>query len=137
MSKVYIEKSRSVNYQNVKAGIEGDCKTQGDVDLLEASVDKLIDRMYEKYEKLQPANKPASSNTGSSNTGSSNRTTSVTNVLCPECGGDMWDNRKKKANGEFSSKSPDYACKDKNCNGALWGDSDADNGDIDIDDIPF
>jgi len=30
---------------------------------------------------------------------------------CPACGGEMWDNRKKKMN----PKSPDYKCKDVNC----------------------
>jgi predicted nucleic acid-binding Zn-ribbon protein len=39
---------------------------------------------------------------------------------CPKCGGEMWDNRAKKASGQFSSKSPDFSCKDKVCRGAIW-----------------
>lgn len=30
---------------------------------------------------------------------------------CPNCGGDMWDNRENKKN----PKAPDYKCKDKTC----------------------
>jgi hypothetical protein len=32
----------------------------------------------------------------------------------------MWDNRPKKATGEFSAKSPDFKCKDKECDGVIW-----------------
>lgn len=39
---------------------------------------------------------------------------------CPECGGEMWDNRDKKASGQYSPKSPDAACKDKSCKGRVW-----------------
>lgn len=40
---------------------------------------------------------------------------------CPKCGGDMWDNRAKKASGEISEKSPDFKCKDRdNCDGVIW-----------------
>ena len=40
---------------------------------------------------------------------------------CPQCSGAIYDNRAKKASGEFSPKSPDYACKDKDgCGWALW-----------------
>lgn len=31
--------------------------------------------------------------------------------LCPKCGSPMWDNRAKKASGEFSPKGPDFTCK--------------------------
>lgn len=42
-------------------------------------------------------------------------------LSCPECYGEVWDNRKKKADGTFSAKSPDFACKDKdNCDWAYW-----------------
>ena len=34
---------------------------------------------------------------------------------CPTCGGEMYDNRAKKASGEFKPKSPDFTCKDKEC----------------------
>ena len=43
---------------------------------------------------------------------------------CPKCGKSMWDNRSKKASGEFNPKSPDYACKDKACGGAIWPEKD-------------
>lgn len=39
---------------------------------------------------------------------------------CPDCGGPMWDNRPKKAAGEFSPKAPDFKCKDKSCEGVVW-----------------
>lgn len=37
---------------------------------------------------------------------------------CPECQGAMWDNRESKRN----PKAPDYKCKDRGCNGAIWMD---------------
>lgn len=39
---------------------------------------------------------------------------------CPKCGGAMWDNRPKKASGEYSAKSPDFKCKTKTCDGVIW-----------------
>ena len=39
---------------------------------------------------------------------------------CPNCGGDMWDNRSKKASGEFNPAAPDFSCKDKSCGGKIW-----------------
>jgi hypothetical protein len=42
-------------------------------------------------------------------------------VSCPECHGRMWDNRESKRN----PKAPDYKCKNKACNGAVWEDSQA------------
>lgn len=35
---------------------------------------------------------------------------------CNKCGGDMWDNREGKRN----PKAPDYKCKNKACDGAIW-----------------
>jgi hypothetical protein len=35
---------------------------------------------------------------------------------CPVCHGPLWDNRETKRN----PKAPDYKCKDKNCDGAIW-----------------
>lgn len=35
---------------------------------------------------------------------------------CPVCDGAMWDNREGKRN----PKAPDFKCKDKECNGAIW-----------------
>lgn len=37
-------------------------------------------------------------------------------VVCPKCGSGMWDNRGRKTN----PKAPDFKCKDKNCDGAIW-----------------
>jgi hypothetical protein len=37
---------------------------------------------------------------------------------CPKCGGPMWDNRATK-----TGKQPDYKCKDKGCDTAIWLDS--------------
>lgn len=37
-------------------------------------------------------------------------------AACPKCGGDMWDNRTTKR----SPKAPDFKCKDKACDGAVW-----------------
>lgn len=37
---------------------------------------------------------------------------------CPDCGGQMWDNRKTK-----KGRQPDFKCKDKGCNKAVWEDS--------------
>ena len=34
---------------------------------------------------------------------------------CPDCGGAMWDNRETK-----KGKQPDYKCKDKSCDRAIW-----------------
>lgn len=39
---------------------------------------------------------------------------------CPTCSGDMWDNRAKKASGEWASNRPDFSCKDRGCKGAIW-----------------
>lgn len=36
---------------------------------------------------------------------------SVAVPACPQCGGDMWDNRGRKKN----PKAPDFKCKDKSC----------------------
>lgn len=44
-------------------------------------------------------------------------------ATCPQCDGAVWDNRAKKASGDFSEKSPDYSCKNKDeCGWALWVD---------------
>jgi hypothetical protein len=39
---------------------------------------------------------------------------------CPACQGQMWDNRPKKASGEYSPKAPDFKCRDRECDGKLW-----------------
>ncbi len=40
--------------------------------------------------------------------------------LCPKCQSEMWDNRPKKATGEFKPKSPDFKCKNENCSFVIW-----------------
>ena len=35
---------------------------------------------------------------------------------CPKCTGGMWDNRATKRN----PKAPDFKCRDRSCDGALW-----------------
>lgn len=40
---------------------------------------------------------------------------------CPSCGSRVFDNREKKANGQFSEKSPDFACSNKQCTGGSKG----------------
>ncbi len=37
-------------------------------------------------------------------------------MQCPDCGGAMWDNRQTKKN----PKQPDYKCKNKQCDKAVW-----------------
>ena len=39
-----------------------------------------------------------------------------TGPACHKCGGPMWDNRTTKTN----PKAPDYKCRDKSCDGAIW-----------------
>lgn len=41
-------------------------------------------------------------------------------MKCPDCGGEMWDNRPKKKSGEFSAKSPDFKCRNKDCGKVIW-----------------
>lgn len=40
---------------------------------------------------------------------------STASEKCPDCGGAMWDNRDTK-----KGKQPDFKCKDKSCNKAVW-----------------
>lgn len=51
-------------------------------------------------------------------------------VVCPECGGPMWDNRAGKRN----PKAPDYKCRDKACGGVIWPKKPAEPSD---DSLPF
>ncbi len=51
--------------------------------------------------------------------------TTETEVACPKCGGQMWDNRLTKTN----PKAPDFKCKKKDvCDGVVWPDKGAKNG---------
>lgn len=40
---------------------------------------------------------------------------------CPQCGGQMWDNRTGKKN----PRAPDFKCKNPKCQKAIWLDSSA------------
>lgn len=43
------------------------------------------------------------------------------NPACPGCGGAMYDNRQKKADGSYTSKRADFSCMDKKgCDKGLW-----------------
>lgn len=52
--------------------------------------------------------------------------------LCPDCGGQMWDNRAKKASGEYAANRPDFSCKKRagnpDCKGAIWPPKDQADG---------
>ena len=39
---------------------------------------------------------------------------------CPKCNSEMWDNKPKKASGEFKSNSPDYKCRNASCGNVIW-----------------
>ena len=39
---------------------------------------------------------------------------------CPKCQDGVWDNREKKASGQFNAKSPDFSCKNKDCKWGVW-----------------
>ena len=41
-------------------------------------------------------------------------------LACPKCNGGVWDNRERITKGEFSPKSPAFACRDKGCGWATW-----------------
>jgi len=40
-------------------------------------------------------------------------------VLCPQCGSPMWDNRPKKASGEYKPNAADFTCKE-NRHHKIW-----------------
>lgn len=63
--------------------------------------------------KTAPQNRPAQSTPNTS-------PSKAAVPKCEKCGGAMWDNRPKKASGEFKPNSPDFACKDKTCKHAVW-----------------
>lgn len=41
-------------------------------------------------------------------------------MKCPDCNSDMWDNRAKKAAGDFKPNSPDFKCKNDKCAKVIW-----------------
>src|SRR2546430_8043270 len=42
-------------------------------------------------------------------------------MQCPKCkNAEMWDNRPKKASGDFKPSSPDFKCKDSECGHVIW-----------------
>lgn len=52
-----------------------------------------------------------------------------TRMNCPDCGGQMWDNRPKKANGTYKATRSDFSCKDKDgCGKGVWLDGKKNGG---------
>lgn len=43
-------------------------------------------------------------------------------AVCSKCGTSegFWDNRPKKASGDFNPRSPDFKCKNKSCGNGVW-----------------
>ncbi len=39
---------------------------------------------------------------------------------CPQCSGATWDNRRKKQEDPSKQKWPDFACRDRSCDWAVW-----------------
>ncbi len=47
----------------------------------------------------------------------------IDGMTCPKCSKRAWDNRDKIQTGEFSAKSPHFACSDnKGCKWVVWKD---------------
>lgn len=70
---------------------------------------------------------------GQSSPPASSRATDIPS--CPECSGPMWDNRPKKASGQYKATAADFACKDKQCGGKVWPpkDGESDGGVAELD----
>ena len=68
-------------------------------------------------EAYEPAPQPvrAVSAPSQAATQASRQGAAIQDPLCPMCNGKTWDNREKKASGDFSEKSPDFTCRDKEC----------------------
>lgn len=77
-----------------------------DLDFEEDGKDKVVDSPVQR----------TSANHQSDHEPEATHLTSTDGPFCPKCGGDMWDNRKRKLN----PKAPDYKCKDKDCDGVIW-----------------
>ncbi len=42
-------------------------------------------------------------------------------MVCVKCGGEVWDNRQKKAAGQMKPNAPDFSCKNKDgCGWVQW-----------------
>jgi hypothetical protein len=41
-------------------------------------------------------------------------------IKCPKCGGEVFDNRAKKASGKMKDNAPDAKCKDVKCGEVIW-----------------
>lgn len=39
---------------------------------------------------------------------------------CPKCDGAMYDNRADKASGKRKASTPDFKCRDRECDGVIW-----------------
>jgi hypothetical protein len=48
------------------------------------------------------------------------RTQRPADPMCPECGGLMWNNIERKAQGTIKPNAPDYKCRNKECKGVYW-----------------
>lgn len=66
--------------------------------------------------------KPGTSNVSSMPIKPDKPKVEIDGKTCPKCNGRVWDNRQRIAEGKFSSKSPDFACEDKDCKWAVWKD---------------
>lgn len=55
----------------------------------------------------------------------SNGTPAEGAFACPECGGPVWDNRADEQSSINGGKRPDWKCKDKACDTAVWVGRDA------------
>jgi hypothetical protein len=49
-------------------------------------------------------------------------------MICPNCGGDCWDNRERKLEGKIKPNAPDFKCKDTNCGWVKWPSKPKTNG---------
>jgi len=49
-------------------------------------------------------------------------------VVCGICKGPVYDNRAKKASGEYTERRADFSCKKKSCDAAMWLTRDGEHG---------
>jgi len=107
------------------ARLELECKDEQGHKVTFVSSDKKAKELFESYKSYQKYIKSkgftqVGGSTYSKST-SSKKKKVIENKKCPKCGADMWDNRQKKQEGEYSQKSPDFVCKNKDdCGFAAW-----------------
>lgn len=83
----------------------------------EVTAEEIGERKGDRQTGNAPSGTKAAPSTATS--GANSSTTSA--PVCPKCDGDMWDNRQGKRN----PKAPDYKCRDRACDGAIWPPKDA------------